>query len=51
MPLAQGYKAAYIGQWDEPEPLDQTNLNLRQRLDLNGGGEPTFEVGHEWALA
>jgi hypothetical protein len=24
---------AYIGQWDEPEPSDQTNLNQRRRCE------------------
>jgi hypothetical protein len=38
MPLSQGYRAAYIGRWDEPEPSDQTDSDLRRRLDLNGSG-------------
>jgi hypothetical protein len=31
--------------------LDQTNFDLRWRLDFNSGGRPTFEAGHELALA
>jgi hypothetical protein len=26
------------------EPLDQTNLKQQHRLNLNGGGEPTYEA-------
>jgi cytosine/adenosine deaminase-related metal-dependent hydrolase len=28
--------AAYIGRWDEPKPSDQTDFDLRRRLDLAG---------------
>ena len=34
----------YIGRSVNLEPSDQTDLNKRRRLDLNGGGELTFEV-------
>jgi hypothetical protein len=43
----KGYRAAHIGRWDEPEPSDQTDFDLRQRLDLNGGGRQAFEAGHD----
>jgi hypothetical protein len=51
MPLPQGVQVAYIGRWDELEPSDQIDFDLRWRLDLIGGGRPTFEAGHDWALA
>ena len=39
-----GCRLVYIGRSVNPEPSDQTDLNKRWRLDLNGGGEPTFEA-------
>jgi hypothetical protein len=42
MPLARGYRAAYIGRWDEPEPSDQINLS-------NGVDWTSIAVGNQLA--
>jgi hypothetical protein len=36
--------SAYIAQWDDPQPSDQTDLKQRRRLDLKGGGRPWDEA-------
>ena len=38
----------YKGQSVNPEPFDQADLNKRRRLDLNGGGKPTFKAEADW---
>jgi hypothetical protein len=40
----EGSASAYIAQWDEPHPLDQTDLKQWRRLDLKGGGRPWDEA-------
>ena len=40
--------ATYIGRSINPEPSDQTDLNKRRRLDLNGGGKLTFKAKADW---
>ena len=43
------YGLIYICRSVNFEPSDQTDLNKRRRLDLNGGGKPTFEpAGPTW---
>jgi hypothetical protein len=34
----RGYRASYIGRWDEPEPSDQIDFDLRWILDLKAVG-------------
>jgi len=43
-----GIFSIYIGWSINPEPSDQTDLNKWRRLDLKGGGKPTFEVEADW---
>lgn len=45
----RGYRAAYIGQWDEPGPSDQTDFYQWHRLDLNGGLELTYKADRDLA--
>ena len=50
MAPGRGVGLVYIGQSVHHEPLDQTDLKERRRINLGGGGEPTFEVGADrWA--
>jgi hypothetical protein len=43
--LGGGYVGPYIGGNIKSGPSDQTDLEQRRRLNLGGGGKPTYEEG------